>query len=243
MRVNMTCLRMLHVVCDEAVHCFYAKLVVDLSCLCSKYAWLCLKLRIGYCGMAFTEWHVQLLELDLFQKMKGAMLDASTRWYNPHFASAMKQELTPPVPPPGTMAVAPADVVAAKKAAAAAAKAAAAVAKAASVLAAKAPGAAVAKAAAKAPGAAKPPKAKADTANAAAKAAAAKNKTKAKAAAASPAAKKHKTDKGDDDDDAAGTDGGDGEIDGEMWDPLEDSEEEDEEPTPVASTADAGEWE
>ena len=68
MRVNMTCLRMLHVVCDEAVHCFYAKLVVDLSCLCSKYAWLCLKLRIGYCGMAFTEWHVQLLERDLFRR-------------------------------------------------------------------------------------------------------------------------------------------------------------------------------
>ena len=77
---------------NQVLHCFYGKLIVDLSCLDSKFAWLCLKLRIGYCGMAFTEHHVQLLEKDLFEKMQSAMLDPSTRWHNPHFAQAMKHE-------------------------------------------------------------------------------------------------------------------------------------------------------
>jgi len=46
--------------------------------------------------MAFSEEHVVLLENDLFDKMRGAMLDPMSRWHNPHFAAAMGVVKTTP---------------------------------------------------------------------------------------------------------------------------------------------------
>ena len=73
----------------ELVHCFFGKLVIDLSCMNTTFAWLCLKERIGYCGMAYSAEHIAILEAQLFQKMQQAMMNPTSRWYNPHFAAAM----------------------------------------------------------------------------------------------------------------------------------------------------------
>ena len=53
---------------EELIHCFYAKLVVDMSCPDSKFAWTCLHERIGYCGIAYSEEHVAMLEKHLMEK-------------------------------------------------------------------------------------------------------------------------------------------------------------------------------
>lgn len=73
----------------ELLYDFYGKLVIDLTPLDGRFAWLCLKSHVAYVGMAFTEYHSQMLESRLLELLKHEMAQPGSRLFNPHYAAAL----------------------------------------------------------------------------------------------------------------------------------------------------------
>jgi hypothetical protein len=74
---------------DELVHMFFAKLVFDLTPADGKFAWTALQNRIGYIGIAYTDHHRKLIMDRLITKMKSAMTDATSTYFNKEFTEAL----------------------------------------------------------------------------------------------------------------------------------------------------------
>ena len=58
------------------------KLVVDLTPADGKFAYACLKCRVGYVGVAYTEAHAKLLEERLVTLLSEAMQDSNSPLFN-----------------------------------------------------------------------------------------------------------------------------------------------------------------
>ena len=70
----------------------FGKLVIDLSPLDAKFALACLKARVGYVGIAFTETHADLMKQYLYTWMKTAMTEPDSGVYNAAYAAEMNGE-------------------------------------------------------------------------------------------------------------------------------------------------------
>ena len=88
----------------EIVHCLFVKLVFDLTPGDCKFAFVCLKLRIGYIGITFTEYHSQLLDARLFDLVSEAMADDASPLFNVQFAKLMLGDAPATTPPPAPKA-------------------------------------------------------------------------------------------------------------------------------------------
>ena len=74
----------------------FGKLVIDLSPLDAKFALACLKARVGYVGIAFTETHADLMKQYLYTWMKTAMAEPDSGVYNAAYAAEMNGEPAEP---------------------------------------------------------------------------------------------------------------------------------------------------
>jgi hypothetical protein len=74
---------------DELVHMFFAKLVFDLTPADGKFAWTALQNRIGYISIAYTDHHRKLIMDRLITKMKSAMTEATSPYFNKEFTEAL----------------------------------------------------------------------------------------------------------------------------------------------------------
>ena len=63
--------------------------MIDLSPLDAKFALACLKARVGYVGIAFTETHADLMKQYLYTWMKTAMTEPDSGVYNAAYAAEM----------------------------------------------------------------------------------------------------------------------------------------------------------
>lgn len=90
--------------CEEFVHQFYAKLVVDLSPADGKFAYACLRTRTGYVGVTYTEAHAKLLEERLVALLTADMTESGSPLFNSAFAQALnavqKEKKPKPKPEP-----------------------------------------------------------------------------------------------------------------------------------------------
>ena len=77
---------------SELLWLFFGKLVIDLSPLDAKFALACLKARVGYVGIAFTETHAELMKQYLYTWMKTAMTEPDSGVYNAAYAAEMNGE-------------------------------------------------------------------------------------------------------------------------------------------------------
>ena len=66
--------------------------MIDLSPLDAKFALACLKARVGYVGIAFTETHADLMKQYLYTWMKTAMTEPDSGVYNAAYAAEMNGE-------------------------------------------------------------------------------------------------------------------------------------------------------
>ena len=66
--------------------------MIDLSPLDAKFALACLKARVGYVGIAFTETHAELMKQYLYTWMKTAMTEPDSGVYNAAHAAEMNGE-------------------------------------------------------------------------------------------------------------------------------------------------------
>ena len=73
----------------ELCHTFFVKLVIDLTPLDAKFAWYCLKNRIAYIGLTFTDDHTMLLEERLLELLKASCMQEGSGFYQPMDAKAM----------------------------------------------------------------------------------------------------------------------------------------------------------
>lgn len=76
---------------EEFIHQFYAKLVVDLTPADGKFAYACLKCRVGYVGVAYTEAHAKLLEERLVALLSEAMQDSNSPLFNSAYTQAVTE--------------------------------------------------------------------------------------------------------------------------------------------------------
>ena len=74
---------------EELCHDFHAKLIIDLTPLDERLAYVCLKRRHGYLGITFSEAHAQALEARLVHRMKLAMAEPGSCCFNPHYRKAL----------------------------------------------------------------------------------------------------------------------------------------------------------
>ncbi len=72
---------------SELLWLFFGKLVIDLSPTDAKFALACLKARVGYVGIAFTETHADLMKQYLYGWMKTAMAEPDSGVYNAAYAA------------------------------------------------------------------------------------------------------------------------------------------------------------
>ena len=79
---------------EEFVHDFFCKLILDLTPLDAKFAWVCLKLRIAYVAFTFNEDHSEMIYKRLYDLLKAALLQEGSGFYNVQFAKAMGVEDT-----------------------------------------------------------------------------------------------------------------------------------------------------
>ena len=63
--------------------------MIDLSPTDAKFALACLKARVGYVGIAFTETHADLMRQYLYKWMKTAMAEPGSSVYNAAYAAEM----------------------------------------------------------------------------------------------------------------------------------------------------------
>jgi len=84
---------------DELIHMFFAKLVFDLSPSDGKFAWVALQNHIGYIGIAYTDAHRKLIMDHLIHKMKEALGDPTSKFFNKEFALATGVTAADVVPP------------------------------------------------------------------------------------------------------------------------------------------------
>ena len=80
----------------ELIHMFFAKLVLDLTPFDARFAWVALRSRIGYCGLANNEEHAEAMRRQLRHLTFKGMLDQNSGLYNAAYAAAVEQHSPPP---------------------------------------------------------------------------------------------------------------------------------------------------
>ena len=75
----------------ELIHMFFAKLVLDLTPSDARFAWVALRSRIGYCGLANNEEHAEAMRRQLRHLTFKGMLDQNSGLYNAAYAAAVEQ--------------------------------------------------------------------------------------------------------------------------------------------------------
>ena len=71
---------------------FYVKRVIDLVACDGMFAYACLKHRVGYVGICFTQEHASLLEEMFIAKLKVDMAVVGDPLYNPQYAMAIGEK-------------------------------------------------------------------------------------------------------------------------------------------------------
>ncbi|CAL1151682.1 unnamed protein product [Cladocopium goreaui] len=75
---------------EEYLHTFFAKMVLDLTPSDAKFAFACLRNRVGYVGLAFSQFHAEKMEERLLQLVEKEMLDSNSPLYSIAYSKALK---------------------------------------------------------------------------------------------------------------------------------------------------------
>ena len=86
----------------EMVHALCAKSVIDMSPGSGHWAMACLKARVPYTGICFTESHQSMLQRHLISRTLDAMADSNNVLYDHDFGNALQKCTAAPAPPTGT---------------------------------------------------------------------------------------------------------------------------------------------
>lgn len=74
---------------EEILHGYYVKSVVDMTPADGKLAFVCLRQRIGYCGICYNDIHAKTLEKRMLQRLQEEMLDPSSPLFSSAYSTAL----------------------------------------------------------------------------------------------------------------------------------------------------------
>ncbi len=75
-----------YLLCDELVHSFFGKAVIDYSPSCGHFAMVCMRKRLPYVGITCSDMHSEELLKHLLELVKAAVLDPDDALYREEFA-------------------------------------------------------------------------------------------------------------------------------------------------------------
>ena len=75
--------------CDELIHDFFAKIIIDLTPLDGRMAWAALRNRVGYVGVAFNPEHQRLLEDRLLALLEKEMTNPESSLFSSAYSEAV----------------------------------------------------------------------------------------------------------------------------------------------------------
>lgn len=75
--------------CEELIHDFFVKMIIDLTPLDARMAWAALRNRVGYVGIAFNPEHQRLLEERLLTLLEKDMKDPESPLFSAAYAEAV----------------------------------------------------------------------------------------------------------------------------------------------------------
>ena len=86
---------------EELLHCFYAKMVFDLTPLDARFAYAALRNRVGYVGVAYNPEHERLMEERLMFLLEKDMRDSTSPLFSAAYSEAVGvQTAATPEPAP-----------------------------------------------------------------------------------------------------------------------------------------------
>ncbi|CAK9001222.1 Uncharacterized protein SCF082_LOCUS6841 [Durusdinium trenchii] len=78
--------------CEELIHDFFVKMIIDLTPLDARMAWAALRNRVGYVGIAFNPEHQRLLEERLLTLLEKDMKDPESPLFSAAYAEAEEEQ-------------------------------------------------------------------------------------------------------------------------------------------------------
>ena len=89
---------------EEIPHGYYVKSVVDMTPADGKLAFVCLRQRLGYCGICYNDTHAKTLEKRMLQRLQKEMVDPSSPLFSSAYSTALgdgtAETVTVPNPKP-----------------------------------------------------------------------------------------------------------------------------------------------
>lgn len=89
---------------EEILHGYYVKSVVDMTPADGKLAFVCLRQRLGYCGICYNDTHAKTLEKRMLQRLQKEMVDPSSPLFSSAYSTALgngtAETVTVPNPKP-----------------------------------------------------------------------------------------------------------------------------------------------
>ena len=90
--------------CEEILHGYYVKSVVDMTPADWKLAFVCLRQRLGYCGICYNDTHAKTLEKRMLQRLQKEMVDPRSPLFSSAYSTALgdgtAETVTVPNPKP-----------------------------------------------------------------------------------------------------------------------------------------------